>query len=106
MSTHNIFFYGELEKIIPDLSPNTPFEQFLCVSLRNSYLSSNNFLTEDQLIFSLRTSKSAISLCTPSHNYNIPPHDNGGVLWFHIGRPCVCLSISHTSVLFLFHMIT
>ena len=24
MSTHNIHFYGELEKIIPELSPNTP----------------------------------------------------------------------------------
>ena len=24
MSTHNIGFYGELEKIIPELSPNIP----------------------------------------------------------------------------------
>ena len=24
MSIHNICFYGELEKIIPELSPNTP----------------------------------------------------------------------------------
>ena len=22
-----------------------------------------------------------------------PPHDSGGVLWFYIGRPCVCPSI-------------
>ena len=22
-----------------------------------------------------------------------PPHNNGRVLWFHTGRPCVCLSI-------------
>ena len=21
-----------------------------------------------------------------------PPHDSGGVLWFHVGRPCVCPS--------------
>ena len=21
------------------------------------------------------------------------PHNNGGVLWFHFGRPCVCLSV-------------
>ena len=27
-----------------------------------------------------------------------PPHDSGRVLWFHVGRPCVCPSVSHTSV--------
>ena len=32
MSTHNICFYGEIRKIIPELSPNTPPEQFLCFS--------------------------------------------------------------------------
>ena len=26
MSTHNICFYGELEKIIPELSSNTPYQ--------------------------------------------------------------------------------
>ena len=30
MSTHNICFHGELEKIIPELSPNTPPEQVPC----------------------------------------------------------------------------
>ena len=30
MSTHNICFYGEIRKIIPELSPNTPSKQFLC----------------------------------------------------------------------------
>ena len=29
MSTHNICFYGEIRKIIPELSPNTPSCQFL-----------------------------------------------------------------------------
>ena len=29
MSTHNIYFYGELEKIIPHFSPNTSLSQFL-----------------------------------------------------------------------------
>ena len=28
MSTHNIGFYGELEKIIPELSPNIPPNEF------------------------------------------------------------------------------
>ena len=22
-----------------------------------------------------------------------PPHNRGGVLWFHVGRPCVCPSV-------------
>ena len=22
-----------------------------------------------------------------------PPHNSGGVLWFHVGRPCVCPSV-------------
>ena len=22
-----------------------------------------------------------------------PPHDSGGILWFHVGRPCVCPSV-------------
>ena len=30
MSTHNIYFYGELEKIIPELSSNTPLKQVFC----------------------------------------------------------------------------
>ena len=37
--------------------------------------------------------------CTsPSHlPYYTPPHYSGRVLWFHVGRPCVCPSI-HPSV--------
>ena len=38
-----------------------------------------------------------------------PPHDSGGVLWFHVERPCVCPSV-HQSVVrpsvFHFRMIT
>ena len=34
-----------------------------------------------------------------------PPHDSGGVLWFHIGRVSIRPSICHTSI-FLFRMIT
>ena len=26
------------------------------------------------------------------------PHDSGVVLWFHFGRPCVCLSIRQSSI--------
>ena len=26
-------------------------------------------------------------------SYYTPPNDSGGVLWFHVGCPCVCLSI-------------
>ena len=26
-------------------------------------------------------------------NFYTPPHNSGGVLWFHVGRPCVCLSV-------------
>ena len=33
MSTHNICFYGEIRKIIPELSPNTLPQQFLWVLL-------------------------------------------------------------------------
>ena len=27
-----------------------------------------------------------------------PPHDSGIVLWFHVGRPCVCPSVVRRSV--------
>ena len=27
-----------------------------------------------------------------------PPHDSGGVLWFHVGRPCVCPPVIRPSV--------
>ena len=27
-----------------------------------------------------------------------PPHKCGGVLWFHVGRPCVCPSVSQSVV--------
>ena len=30
--------------------------------------------------------------------YYTPPDDSGGVLWFHVGCPCVCLSISSSSI--------
>ena len=33
MSTHNICFYGELEKIIPELSSNTPPYQVSCTKV-------------------------------------------------------------------------
>ena len=33
MSTHNICFYTEIRKNIPELSPNTPPKRFLCISL-------------------------------------------------------------------------
>ena len=26
-------------------------------------------------------------------SFYTPPHDSGGVLWFHVGRPCVSLSV-------------
>ena len=33
-----------------------------------------------------------------------PPHDSGRVLWFNIGRPCICRSLNRMSVcLFVFH---
>ena len=37
-----------------------------------------------------------------------PPHDNGGILWFHVGCPCVSLSVHSPSVhpYFCFQMIT
>ena len=31
------------------------------------------------------------------HFYTLP-HDSGGVLWFHVGHPCVSSSVSHTFV--------
>ena len=34
-----------------------------------------------------------------------PPHNSGGVLWFHVGRPCVRLLYVHPSV-FRFRMVT
>ena len=38
-----------------------------------------------------------------------PPHDSGGVLWFHVGRPCVSPSVRQSYVrpsVFRFRMIT
>ena len=26
-------------------------------------------------------------------SFYTPPHNSGGVLWFHVGRPCVCPSV-------------
>ena len=31
-------------------------------------------------------------------NFYTPPHNSGGVLWFHVGRPCVCPSVHRTYV--------
>ena len=47
MSTHNICFYGELEKIIPDLSPNTPFSTLLLLNMTYPVLA--NSVDPDQL---------------------------------------------------------
>ena len=41
MSTHNICFYGEIRKIIPELSPNTPY-QVLCIILHLLPFSQDN----------------------------------------------------------------
>ena len=42
-------------------------------------------------------------------DFYILPHDSGRVLWFHVGGPCVCLSIRQSYVrpsVFSFRMIT
>ena len=36
-SSHNICFYGELGNIVPELSPNTLFQQILCRSCDFSF---------------------------------------------------------------------
>ena len=38
-----------------------------------------------------------------------PPHNSGGILWFHVGLPCVYPSVARPSVhpsVFRFRMIT
>ena len=37
-------------------------------------------------------------------DFYTPPHNSGGVLWFHVGRPCVRLSMCLS--IFRFRMIT
>ena len=37
MSTHNKCFYGEIRKIIPELSPDTPPSQVLVMSSRYDF---------------------------------------------------------------------
>ena len=37
--------------------------------------------------------------CCPIVDFYTQPHNSGGgILWFHVGRPCVCPSVSHTYV--------
>ena len=37
--------------------------------------------------------------CKTIDTFYTPPHDSGGVLWFHVGRPCVSVRPSvHSSV--------
>ena len=36
--------------------------------------------------------------CSIYHFYT-PPHNSGGVLWFHVGHPCVCPSIYQSGIL-------
>ena len=33
------------------------------------------------------------TLCTLSKAFYTPPHASGGVLCFHVGRPCACPSV-------------
>ena len=43
------------------------------------------------------------------HTFYTPLQDSGGVLWFHVGRPCVCPSVRQSFVrpsVFRFRMIT
>ena len=43
------------------------------------------------------------------HPFYTPPHNSGRVLWFHVGRPCVHLSVRSSVVrpsIFRFRMIT
>ena len=32
-------------------------------------------------------------------NFYTPPHNSGGVLWFHVRRPCVCPSVVHSRMI-------
>ena len=50
-----------------------------------------------------------MALYTINFTFYTPPRNSGGVLWFHVGRPCVCPFVSRTSVrpsVFRFRMIT
>ena len=33
------------------------------------------------------------TVCLSYNGFYTPPHNSGGVLWFHVGRPCVCPSV-------------
>ena len=50
MSTHNIYFYGELEKIIPD-TPNTPphYENTPIQIYRKFHLKTENFQLKNSI---------------------------------------------------------
>ena len=48
----------------------------------------NGIIASDSLVVKFITSLS----------FNTPPHNSDGVLWFHVGRPCVCPSVRQSYV--------
>ena len=71
------------------------------VIFNSKYLRKWSKFLENSTIF-IRDKHSVLVI----HFYN-PKHNSGGVLWFHIGCPCVCPSVSCTSIapsLFCFRM--
>ena len=72
MSTHNICFYGEMDKIIQELSPNTPPYQVLCVYGCSKYywpyFLQLKFYIDDQYITQL-TAQSDVQFVAPGQVY-------------------------------------
>ena len=65
--------------------------QLICVSFDVNF---NESLTNDVVSFEQHGPGIVCSLCdlvpTRCGTFYTPPHDSVGILWFYVGRPCVC----------------
>ena len=64
MSTHNVCFYGELDKIIPEVSPNTPLLLFACWVILHAFFC-RLWIFFLNYFFSKKSFRNTIRFCGP-----------------------------------------
>ena len=84
---HSMVLYGTIITLF------MTYHKIICVALYSEEIRMQTFVMIQFKSFVVIISAWKLLFCLAVFHFYTPPQDSGGVLWFHVGHPCVCLSI-------------